>query len=87
MQKGVLVEDSLPEEYPYRDEGCQLSPSCLSCPLPRCRYDEPESRRDPGKELRDRAIRNLHRSGIGAPELASRFGLSKRSVYRILKGE
>ena len=31
----------LPERYPYRDEGCEVSPSCLKCPLPQCKYDEP----------------------------------------------
>lgn len=25
----------------YRDRGCNLYASCLRCPLPACRYDEP----------------------------------------------
>jgi hypothetical protein len=23
----------------YKDEGCELQPSCLACALPRCQYD------------------------------------------------
>lgn len=26
----------------YHDTGCELSTSCLDCPLPRCKHDEPE---------------------------------------------
>lgn len=30
----------------FRDAGCEIAPSCLACPLPRCRYD-----REPEEEL------------------------------------
>ncbi len=33
--------DALPEHTRYNDNGCDLYPSCLRCPLPRCRYEEP----------------------------------------------
>jgi hypothetical protein len=49
------VEDLLPEHVRYRDEGCELFPSCLSCPLPQCRYDGPE-RRQMAKELRNEEV-------------------------------
>ena len=39
----------------FRDTGCELAPSCLSCWLPRCRYDLA-----PG-ELR--SLTNRHRRG------------------------
>jgi hypothetical protein len=26
------------------DKGCEVSPSCLRCPLPQCVYDEPPKR-------------------------------------------
>jgi hypothetical protein len=26
------------------DTGCDASPSCLRCPLPRCKFDEPPKR-------------------------------------------
>ena len=28
-------------EAEYSDDGCEYSSSCLRCPLPRCRYDDP----------------------------------------------
>ena len=39
-------EDALPENQDFRDTGCSLSPRCLDCPLPRCRYDEPGGARE-----------------------------------------
>ncbi len=70
------------EEFEYRDEGCELFPSCLSCPLPVCRYDEP--RRRWAKEARDREISRLYYQGKSAAELAKSFGVSKRTIYRII---
>ena len=29
--------DSRPERVQYRDEGCDIAPECLACPLPKCR--------------------------------------------------
>lgn len=75
--------DLLPEELDYRDEGCELAPSCLGCPFDRCRYDDWE--RHPAKSLRDSHIVLLHAQGSPVIELARRFGLSTRTVQRILK--
>ena len=33
--------DQGPEYYHYEDTGCEVSPSCLTCPLPQCKYDDP----------------------------------------------
>ena len=33
--------DMVPELYHYEDTGCEVSRSCLNCPLPRCKYDDP----------------------------------------------
>ncbi len=44
QQFGILTRarsDALPEHAQYRDDGCDVHPHCLTCPLPRCRYDEP----------------------------------------------
>jgi len=30
-----------PENYFVADDGCQYSPTCLRCPLPTCKYDDP----------------------------------------------
>lgn len=37
-------EQETPPEHYYKDDGCSISPKCLSCPLPVCRYDGKEGR-------------------------------------------
>ncbi|MBI4297983.1 MAG: helix-turn-helix domain-containing protein [Chloroflexi bacterium] len=77
--------DRLPEYTQYQDEGCDLHPSCLGCPLPLCRYDDPGGRRSGPRAFRDREIRRLRRLGHPIPALARRFGISTRTVHRILR--
>jgi len=76
--------DALPEYIAYRDGGCDLSPSCLRCPLERCRYDEPGGARALLQTSRDEAVRRRREGGLGIDAVAAQFGLSRRSVFRIL---
>ncbi len=86
LRKPRLVLDSLPELTRYRDDGCDLHAACLTCPLPRCRYDEPEDGHNPLKQLRNASVVQVfQREGLSARELAQRFNLSKRTVHRILQ--
>lgn len=78
------AEDLLPEHVGYRDEGCDLFPSCLSCPLPRCRHDGP-GRRQVVKELRNDEVTRLHADGKAVGELAERYGVSTRTIYRAIR--
>lgn len=83
-----LVErrDALPEHMSYRDEGCELAPRCLDCPLPRCKYDEPGGARRLVTERRDEAlVETWRRERPPIHELARRYGISRRSVFRILR--
>ena len=78
--------DPLPEHTLYRDEGCDLFPACLRCPLPQCRYDEPGRLQREARQGRDREVLRLACQGRRSPgELAVVFGMSVRTVYRILK--
>lgn len=79
-------DDFLPEDIHYRDEGCDLYPACLTCPLPRCRYDDPWLLRRERNRARDRELVRLYRGGAHPDRLARQFGVSRRSVYRIIKG-
>lgn len=76
--------DALPEQIEYRDGGCDLAPNCLRCPLERCRYDEPGGARKLVQGPRDEAVRQFRQEGAGIDTLAAQFGLSRRSVFRIL---
>jgi len=81
-----LVTDRLPDYFEYRDQGCDLSPSCLKCPLPKCRYDKQEGGRRVSKKLRDLEIfRQRTASGRSISELATEFDLSKRTIQRIIR--
>ena len=76
--------DALPEEINYRDDGCDVHPQCLSCPLPRCRYDEPGGLRAMLNTYRDQQIVAQRREGAPVEQIAERYSLSRRTVFRIL---
>jgi len=78
--------DLLPEYCRYRDEGCEFADSCLNCPFSQCIYEQPGGRQRWLKKLRDRQIVNLFSSdGKGVKELALLFGVSQRTVQRVLR--
>ena len=76
--------DALPEEIQYRDDGCDIHSQCLTCPLPRCRYDEPGGVRAMLNSYRDRQIMALRADGAAVDQIADRYSLSRRTVFRIL---
>ena len=76
--------DALPEEIRYRDDGCDIHPQCLTCPLPRCRYDEPGGLRGMLNAYRDQQIVALRGDGAPVDQIAERYDLSRRTVFRIL---
>jgi AraC-like DNA-binding protein len=79
-------DDALPENLEYPDTGCGLWERCLTCPLPRCRYDEPGGARQIFLRERDSEIARLRRGdGVSIDELAQRFGVSRRTVFRVLR--
>ncbi len=81
------LEFDLPPEYcHYQDEGCEFSSSCLNCPLLKCIYDEPRGRQQQVKRQRDREIIRLFTTDSkGVKEVATHFGISQRTVQRVLK--
>jgi transcriptional regulator of acetoin/glycerol metabolism len=78
--------DALPENVDYRDTGCDLYPSCLRCPLPRCRYDDPGGAAQMLRSGRDATILRLaERDGLPISQLAEMFGVSRRTIFRVLR--
>ncbi len=78
--------DALPEHMDYSDSGCELAPSCLRCPLVRCKYDEPAGTRTITADARARQIVRLHADGRASiTQLAETYGITRRHVFRILR--
>jgi hypothetical protein len=88
MALAPVRSDTLPENFTYRDDGCDISPSCLNCPLPVCKYDDPDYLRRTVRGARDQAIVEAReRDRLPVPALASRFGVSTRTVHRVLQSQ
>ena len=80
----LVRRDALPEDSTYLDDGCNIAPSCLACPMVRCRYDFPqglETIRDQTRVNRTMQLRDL---GYLNGEIADMMQSSVRSVYRRL---
>ena len=78
--------DTLPEHSTYRDSGCEMCGSCLECPLPMCKYDDPGWLQRESRRSRDEAILRARREeALPVPVVAARFGISTRTVHRVLQ--
>jgi hypothetical protein len=85
--RGDESGQDLPPEYcHYKDDGCELADSCLSCPFPDCIYAQPGGKQQWLKGLRDKEVLRLFTTrGKGEKELAFMFGVSRRTIQRMLK--
>lgn len=81
----LYEEDPLPENARYRDTGCEISDSCLSCPLARCRYDTPGGLTSIRRSERDTEILALRRQRLTVRQIARATGLATRTVQRALR--
>ena len=72
-------------DEPYiPDAGCEVSPSCLNCPLSRCKHDDPKwytAIRRFGPSLRLYA--EMQRDHLSITAAAFRFGMKPKSITRI----
>jgi DNA-binding CsgD family transcriptional regulator len=69
----------------WKDSGCALHPSCLSCPLERCIEEVPRGRQRQRMSDRAAAMASLRRQGNTARQVAVAFGVSLRTVQRALQ--
>lgn len=84
--RGSVSLDTYPEYYAYRDNGCEVSSSCLKCPLPQCKYDDPAWYQREIRSRRDQEVlRTQQAESLTVPQLATRFELSQRTIFRILR--
>ena len=74
------------EFYHYDDSGCEVSDSCLDCPLPRCRYDDPKWYQRNRRLARDfRIMRAMQQECLSIHETAERFSITPRTIFRIMQ--
>ena len=77
--------DTLPENTRYKDDGCDVSSTCLDCPLPLCKYDDPGWLTRVRRDDRDSQVLRIRRDeGATIVEVARRFHISQRTVHRIV---
>ena len=68
----------------YADTGCNRSPSCLRCPLARCKYDGGAVSRTP--EATERRVMALSfNPTFTSGTIAQRVGIHRRTVERIIR--
>lgn len=83
---GISTTDDASEFYHYVDTGCEASDSCLDCPLPQCRYDDPAWYQRNRRLARDfRIVHTMQREDLSIEDTAERFGITNRTVFRILQ--
>jgi hypothetical protein len=81
-----VLQDVVPEHFPYSDTGCEISQFCLRCPLPQCKYDDPGGLHRERRKKRDQEVLSrLQEDRLSVSEAASHFALSQRTIFRILK--
>ena len=86
LQQPSPALDSVPEYYHYEDTGCEVSPSCLSCPLPQCKYDDPGWFQKHRRMARDLKVwSTIQSGGLSVEEAAARFSVTVRTVFRIMQ--
>ena len=81
----IVRRDTLPENVPYPDTGCELADSCLECPIPVCKEDDPTFNARIRRADRARAVVKAHQSGTPATTIAAEHGISSRQVHRIVQ--
>ena len=78
--------DAAPEFYHYEDTGCEVSLSCLNCPLPQCKYDDPawfQRHQRLSKDLR--VLTAMQSEALTVEEAADRFSVTVRTIFRIMR--
>lgn len=65
------------------DTGCSESPTCVTCPLPACRYDDPVAYQRLLRQRRDKRMLPIINLGMTREQAAGICQVSPRTIYRI----
>jgi len=81
----ITGPDVLPQDIQWRDQGCELFPSCLNCPRSRCIEEEPRGKQKVRSQARARGMAALRDEGKTVRQIAGVYGVSVRTVQRALE--
>ena len=85
-RENAKTNTTVPENRYYEDEGCEASPSCLTCPLPQCKHDNPTWFHQLRQARKDLLISNtIREENLTVEETAERFSLTTRTILRVLR--
>ena len=73
----------LSNSFPKVADGCKYSPTCLRCPLPKCRH-EYDNGRPPKLQMLQRA-RTAQERDMDADDIIATWPMSRRNAYRVLE--
>ena len=65
-------------------DGCEFSDSCLNCPLPLCKYDDPILDKSKLKNNRNLLIMTMKNSEFSNKNIAKALKISTRTVHRVI---
>ncbi len=83
----------MPKEYINRrdDDGCEVSPSCLICPLPECKYDNPVAfqvwKRGEDRKEKGAIALKMWEERIPLMQIGRELQMSARTVSRVIDEE
>ena len=78
--------DTTPEFFHYEDTGCEISASCLNCPLPQCKYDDPIWYQRNRRLARDFQIMStIQLENLSVEDASERFSVTVRTIFRIMR--
>ena len=80
-----MRRDALPEWVSYTDDGCDVAPRCVECPLEECKYVVSSKQRwELRNGERNALIRAAAASGAKRQEIAAAAGLNLRTIHKLL---
>ncbi len=75
----------LPDTSNWTDKGCEVFPTCLSCPLPQCIEEKPRGKQKLRMQVRSSRIVRLRKKGKTTAEIAGLLQVNQRTVQRAIK--
>ena len=70
------------DEAYFQDTGCDVSKSCLTCPLEQCKHDDPIEYRRLIDRKNDAAMLEALKT-MSVKQVAEKFGVITRTVTRV----